>query len=173
MALINARVSGVAPDRLEGLYRDRALDLWMPLHEEAGQETLEEVDRNCRNFWVVGRLRPHVSADQAQAAVGPSRGRSSELRVVPYTGMTPEMVGGLGRVVTLLGFAAGAVFFIACVNVACFLLGRTFARSHEVSLRVALGASRGQLAAGLLSDKVVVCVIGGALGTLLAIWTRM
>ena len=167
IAGVGARVSGVAPDWLEGVYRDRAVDLWIPLQEE----DLRGADRTSRNFWVLGRLRRNVSSSQAQTAAGPSGGGSGEVRVLPYTGMTPEMASGLSRVGTLLGFAAGAVFFIACANVACFLLGRAFARSHEISLRVALGASRGQLAGELLSDSIVICVAGGALGMLLAVWT--
>jgi putative ABC transport system permease protein len=164
---VNARVTGVAPDWLEGLYRDRAVDLWMPSPEEA----LQEADRSSRNFWVLGRLRRDVSTGQAQGAVRPIRAGSGELRVLPYTGLTPEMAGGLSRVGTLLGLAGGAVFFIACANVACFLLGRNFARSHETSLRVALGAGRRQLAGELLSDSVVVSVTGGVAGMLLAEWT--
>jgi ABC-type antimicrobial peptide transport system permease subunit len=81
--------------------------------------------------------------------------------------MTPEMVAGLSIVGTLLGFAAGAVFFIACANVSLFLLGRAFTRFHETALRVALGASRGQLAGELLSDSAVISVAGGAAG----VWT--
>jgi ABC-type lipoprotein release transport system permease subunit len=164
---VNARISGVAPDWLEGVYRDRAVDLWMPLQEQAQQG----VDRSSRIYWVLGRLRRDVSASQAEAAILPSRTGSGELRVLPYIGMMPEMAGGLSRVGSLLGFAAGAVFFIACANVAAFLLGRAFARSHETSLRVALGASRGQLGEELLSDSIVVCVVGGAAGMLLAVWT--
>jgi ABC-type lipoprotein release transport system permease subunit len=163
----DARVSGVAPEWLEGVYRDRAVDLWMPLPEE----TLRRTDRTSRNFWILGRLRRNVSSSQAQTAVGPSAGSSTEVRVLPYTGMTPEMASGLARVGTVLSFAAGAVFFIACANVACFLLGRAFTRSREISLRVALGASRGQLAGESLSDSIVICIGGGALGMLLAVWT--
>jgi hypothetical protein len=65
---VDARVSGVAPDWLEGLYRDRAVDLWMPLQEGA----LQGVDRSSRNLWVLGRLRSDVSVSQAQTAVGPA-----------------------------------------------------------------------------------------------------
>jgi len=163
---VDARVGGVAPDWREGVYRDRAVDVWMPLQEEAQNG----LDRSGRNFWVLGRLRRGVSTSQAQAIVQPSRA-STELRVLPYTGMTPEMAARLSRVATLLGLAAGAVFFIACANVASFLLGRAFARSHETALRVALGASRGQLARELLFDSVIVSVAGGSAGVLLAAWT--
>jgi ABC-type lipoprotein release transport system permease subunit len=136
----------------------------MPLQEEAPK------DLSGRNFWVVGRLRRDVSMSQAQTLLQPTTG-SGELRVLPYTGMTPETAAGLSRVATLLGFAAGAVFFIACANVASFLLGRAFARSHETALRVALGAGRGQLSRELLLDSVVISVAGGTSGMLLAVWT--
>jgi hypothetical protein len=57
---VNARVSGVAPDWLEGLYRDRAVDLWMPLLKTG----LQKVDSSSRNFWVLARLRSGVSASR-------------------------------------------------------------------------------------------------------------
>jgi ABC-type lipoprotein release transport system permease subunit len=93
------------------------------------------------------------------------------MRVAPYTGMTPEAADGLSRVGTLLEIAAGLVFFIACANVASFLAGRASARSHETSVRVALGAAHAPLARGLLADSIVISVAGGALGALLAVWT--
>jgi ABC-type lipoprotein release transport system permease subunit len=160
-----ARISGVAPDRLEGIYRDRPVDVWMPLEGGA----LERLDNRSRNLWVLAGLDRGTSPSEAQAALQPRR-RASELRVLPYTGMMPETAAGLLRVGTLLGFAAGAVFFIACVNVGLFLLGRAFTRFHETALRVALGARRGQLARELLVDSVLISVAGGALGMLLALW---
>ncbi|PYT32960.1 MAG: hypothetical protein DMG57_00010 [Acidobacteria bacterium] len=163
---ITARVSGVAPDWLEGIYRDRPVDVWMPLQEKG----LERLDDNNRNLWVLGRLGRDISPSQAQAVVQPKSG-SSELSVLPYTGMTPEMAATLARVGTLLELAAVAVFFIACINVGLFLLGRAFTRFHETALRVALGASRSQLARELLSDSAIISVAGGISGILLAVWT--
>jgi ABC-type lipoprotein release transport system permease subunit len=163
---ITARISGIAPDWLEGIYRDRPVDVWMPLPEE----TLQRLDDSSRNLWVVARLSRGISPSQAKIAVQPVN-RASELRVLPYTGLTSERTERLSRIGTLLELAAGAVFFIACVNVGLFLLGRASARFHETAIRVAFGASRGQLARGLLSDSVVISVAGGALGMLLALWT--
>jgi len=160
---VDARVAGVAPDGLEGLYSDRPIDLWMPLREES----LQGRDRSTRNFWVLAGLRSGVSTDQASAL----RIGSGEINVLPYTGMTPEMAEGLSRVGTLLQVSAEFVFFIACVNVASFLLGRATRRSHEISIRVALGASRGRLAQAIFSDSVVISLAGGALSMLLAAWT--
>ena len=155
---VNLRVGGVAPDWLEGVYNDRAVDLWIPLAEEA----LKASDHSSRNYWVLGKRRD----PRESFSLG-------ELRALPYTGTTPEMAAGRARVGTLLNFAAGLVFFIACSNVAAFLVGRASARSHEASVRVALGAGRGQLARGLLADSIVISVAGGALGMLLALWTSL
>ncbi len=164
---VNARVIGVAPSWLEGLYRDRAVDLWMPLEEK----NLQWAERSARNFWVLGRLRRDVSLNQAQTEIRGRRDTFGEIRILLYTGMAPEMAAGLSRIGMLLGFAAGSVFFIACANVVSFLLGRASARSHETSLRVALGAGRGQLARELLWESVVISIAGGAFGMLLAVWT--
>jgi ABC-type lipoprotein release transport system permease subunit len=164
---VNARVRGIAPKSLEGIYRDRPVDLWMSLPEGA----LAASDRTRRMLWVVGRLRRDVSIAQAQAIVQRGRAGSGEVQILPYTGLTPDAADSFARVATLLGFAAGAVFFIACCNVASFLFGRAFARSHEISLRVALGAGRSQLARELLSDSVVISLVGGVAGLLLAGWT--
>jgi len=163
---VDVRVSDVAPDWLEGVYRDRPVDVWTALLEDS----LEAVENDRRNLWVLGRLRPNVSTDQAQFPVRVTHRRPVEIRVVPYAGMTPEMAEDLSRVGTLLSFAAVLVFFIACVNVASFLLGRASARSQETSVRVALGASRCQLTQGLLADSLVISAAGGALGGLLAMW---
>jgi ABC-type lipoprotein release transport system permease subunit len=154
---VDLRVGGVAPAWLEGVYRDRAVDLWMPIKEDA----LEEAS-GSRNFWVLGKRGSRANLNGLD-----------EMLVLPYTGTSPEVADARSRVGTVLGLAAGLVFFIACANVATFLVGRASARSHETSLRIALGASRGQLVRGLLSDSVIISVAGGALGALLAFWTSL
>ncbi|HEY6290458.1 MAG TPA: ABC transporter permease [Terriglobia bacterium] len=163
---VTARISGVAPDWLEGIYRERPVDVWKPLQEEV----LQRLDDHSRNLWVLAGLDRHILPREAQAAVQPGH-RASELAVVRYTGMMPEMAAGISRVGTLLELAAGVVFFIACVNVGLFQVGRAFTRFHETALRVALGASRAQLVHELLSDSVLISVAGGGLGMLLAVWT--
>jgi predicted permease len=164
---LDTHVGGVAPEDLEGVYRGRLVDVWMPLREDA----LRGAERSSRTFWILARLRPGASTGQAQAAVQARRNGSGEMTVLRYTGLTPEFADGLARVGALLGVAAGAVFLVACANVASLLLGRASARSHEISVRVALGAGRRQLARQLLADSLLVSLTGGALGVLLASWT--
>jgi hypothetical protein len=118
--------------------------------------------------FVRGLTQP-LSAPEPLNRVVPVFGQSAH-RVMPVTGMMPETVAGVLRVRELLGLAAGGVFFVACVNVGVFLLGRAFTRFHETALRVALGARRGQLACELLADSIVISVAGGALGVLLTLW---
>jgi ABC-type antimicrobial peptide transport system permease subunit len=164
---VQTRVAALMPDWFEGLYVGRNIDVWVPLRDES----MEGIDRSSRSWLVFGRLRQGVSVDDARRLINASRGGSSEIGVMRYTGMSPEMSDGLARVGTLLSLAALAVFFIACGNVASFLMGRASARTHETSLRVALGVSRGQLVRQLLSDSVLVSLTGTAFGVLLAIWT--
>jgi predicted permease len=160
-------ISGVAPEWLEGLYIGRAVDLWVPLQESA----LQLSDRGSRTCWVLGRLRDGVSIQRARAMMSALLGADA-IVMLPYTGMTPDTADGLSRIDWLLRAAGVAVFFIACANVASFLLARASARSLETSVRVALGARRVQLITQLLSDSVLISIAGGAFGLLFAVWTE-
>jgi hypothetical protein len=164
---IDTCVSGVAPKWLEGLYRDRPIDIWTALQDKG----LRGIDDGVGNLWLLARLRRDVSAGQAQSTVRRSRDAFAQMRVLPYTGMTPEMADGMADIGSLLDFATAGVFFIACANVISFLLGRAFARSHETSIRLALGANRSQLTVELLCDSAIISIAGGLCGVLLSVWT--
>ncbi len=164
---VDFEVGGVGPERLDGLYSDQSVDVWVA----AKPEDLEGAGRARRDLWVVARLRERVSADEAQAEVRSGGAGLSDVSVVPFTGLAPSMARGLSQVGLFLTFSAAAVFLVACINVASFLLGRALRRSHETSLRVALGATRGELLRDLLADSVVIAVGGWALGLLLGILT--
>lgn len=162
---VGYRISGVAPERLEGLYSDQRVDVWV-----AGKETeLGDVGRARRDLWVLAGLRSGVSLAQAQAAL--SAGGLSGLSVVPYTGIAPANTRGLESIGMFLSFSAAAVLFIACINVATFLLGRALKRTQETSLRIALGATRAELLHELFADSLVISIAGGAVGLVLGILT--
>ena len=160
-------IIGIAPEQLEGLYSDRSVDLWMSLQDE----DLQGADRNIRDLWVLGSLQASTSLSQTQSVVRKSLGPSSAISILPFTGAAPRTIRGVSRIGALLNVTAGAVFFIASINVASFLMGRALKRSHETSLRVALGATRRQLIGELLSDSIVVSLAGGVIGVLLAVCT--
>ncbi|MDQ3421045.1 MAG: ABC transporter permease, partial [Acidobacteriota bacterium] len=159
-------ITGVAPPALAGLYSGRAVDVWIPLKDDA----VRGLDRASPTFTVIGRLRGDNSADDTQRALNLG-GTESQVAVLSYTGLPPEAAAGMARLMILLPVAAGAVFLIACANVAAFLLSRASARAQETSVRVALGASRGQLGRQLLVDSALLAGSGGAVGGLLAYWT--
>ena len=164
---VDHRIAGVAPEWLDGVYIGRAVDVWVPLRPES----LRGSERTSRTFWVLGRLRAGTSAGSAQTSLNANRTGDRTMAVHPYTGVTPDVISGFSRLERLLPLAAGFVFFIACANVAAFLLSRASARSHETAVRVAIGASRRQLGRQLLADSLVISVAGAAAGALLASWT--
>lgn len=161
------RISGVAPVFLDGLYSNQKVDLWI----QSREPEIDGADQGGRDLWVLARLHDGVSIRRAQAAIRSQAGGIREASLIPFSGLAPDMARGLAHVGLFLDFAAGAVFFIACINVASFLLGRALRRSHETSLRIALGATRAELLRDLFADSVVVSIAGGALGLLLGILT--
>jgi putative ABC transport system permease protein len=164
---IDLRIEGIAPVQLDGLYNNQPVDLWIRLQEQ----DLQADGRARPDLWVLARLRHSVSTSQAQTAIRSVSAGLREVSVTPFTGIAPNMARGLSRVAMFLNFSAGAVFFIACINVASLLLGRALRRSHETSLRIALGATRAELLWELFSDSIVISIADGAVGLLLGIAT--
>jgi putative ABC transport system permease protein len=138
----------------------------------AGQE-----NRSYRPFWVLARLKPGVTYEQAQKELDniagqlakeyPEYNRDWGLRLVP---MPEGVFGNFRRAIYLLAGAVAFVLLIACVNVANLLLARAEARDREIAIRNALGANRRRLIQQLLVESVMLALVGGGLGLLLARW---
>ncbi len=160
-------ITGIAPDRLEGLYRDQVVDLWTPVPKAS----LQDQEQNSRDLWVVARIRDGVSISELQRNIRRQLGDSFGFYLAPYSGASPTMSRGLSQIGSMLEFASIAVFLVACCVVASLLLGRALRRIHIMSINVALGATRLHLMMESISDCLVVSVAGGALGLLLALGT--
>lgn len=132
-------------------------------------------DSNYLDVWA--RLNPGVTLEGARTqmdAIGrrlenqyPAENRDTGVRV---TRLHEEVVGGIRPVLFLLFAAVGFLLFIGCANVANLLLARGASRAREVSIRSAMGASRYRIIRQLLTESVLLALIGGLIGALLAAW---
>ncbi|HEU4563107.1 MAG TPA: ABC transporter permease [Gemmatimonadaceae bacterium] len=145
--------------------------LWFPLAFPGEEE------RGVHNLRVIGRLRPGVTPERAGAELAAI---AAELAAEhPQTNarvtarVEPALEALVGRVRTTLLVIFGAValvLMVACANLASLQLARAAGRTHEMSVRIALGASRAALVRQLLAESVLLGALGGAGGALLAAW---
>jgi putative ABC transport system permease protein len=145
----------------------------------AGAESWEVFDAGPAvtdriNFQGYLRLRPAVTPVQLQTELavlstqlGPNTETGKPL-VYVLRPLMDEVVGDLGSTVLLLSGATIILLLIACVNVANLQLSRANARSHEIGLREALGAGRSRIVRQLMTESLLLCTVGGALGMALA-----
>jgi predicted permease len=131
-------------------------------------------NRRDENYNIVARLKPGVTVQQAQADIDviASRVREKDKRDVSFgmhvTGLQDEVVGDVRRALLVLLGSVAVVLLIACANVANLLLTRAAGREKEVAIRTALGAGWQRLARQLLTESVLLGILGGAGGLLVA-----
>ena len=164
-------VIGVLPQTFQ--FALRPADLWLPY-----QPTPNQLSRRFMHGTnLIGRLKPGVSANQAQSELSVIASRIEQQFKDSHAGtvatlvpLQEEVVGNVRPILFVLLAAVGFVLLIACANVASLLLTRSLARQKEVAVRSALGASRWRVIRQLLTESLLLSIVGGAAGLLIAYW---
>ena len=186
-------VIGITPDGFSGVSALVAPDIWLPLgvHSHLGSafadsETLHDL-AEPRNYALnlTARLRPGLKIDTAKSrlpaltqrfnAIQPSNAEGArELQIQTPSrfsiSTTPQDDGPVTLIGTLLMGMAGAVLLIASLNLANMLLARGTARSKEIALRLAVGASRWRIVRQLLCEGLLLAICGGLVGLVVSVW---
>jgi predicted permease len=177
-------IIGVAPEGFYGTFVGRAMQFWVPASMEetfdGGGYKLD--DRGARWIESYVRLKPAVSQPQAQQQISaiaaglerhyPATNRGRGIEIWPLWQTPFNHARTMGPTLEVMVVVVAFVLLIACANVGNLLLVRSLARRHEMSVRLAVGASRGRLVKQLLTEGLILSALGTAGGFLVAYWCR-
>ena len=176
-------IVGVVPASFSGSVSPMSFEAWAPLSmiwEVRNQGTFFLTARGARGWLDLARLQPGVTVERAQAAVTtmdaqlakayPNNNLDAHHRVVPLSKCPWGGQTVMGPALRLLLVVSLGVQLIVAANVGNLLLARAASRKKEVAIRMAAGANRWQLIRLFLTESVVLALVGGAAGVLLASW---
>jgi macrolide transport system ATP-binding/permease protein len=177
-------IIGVAPEGFYGTFVGRSMEYWVPASMlevyDGGSDRLE--DRGARWAEAYVRLKPGVTRNQAQQEISaiatrleaeyPATNRGRGIKVWPLWQTPFNHAGHLLPIFEIMVVVTMFVLLIVCANVGNLLLVRSFARRHEMTVRLALGAGRGRLLRQLVTEGLLLSASGAAGGMLVAYWCR-
>ena len=174
-------ILGVTPSGFVGTELIFTPEIFVPIMMAAQIEGYNWIDeRRDSNGFAIGRLKPGVSMKTAEGAINaitaqlgreyPDADAGVSIVLSPPGMAGTYLRGAITGFSAVLMVVAGMVLLIACVNLASLLLARAADRRKDTAIRLALGASRGQLVRQLLTESLVLSVFGGTAGILLAFW---
>jgi predicted permease len=177
-------IIGVAPEGFYGTFVGRSMEYWVPASMlevfDGGSDRLD--DRGARWAEAYVRLKPGVTRNQAQQEISaivarleteyPATNRGRGIKVWPLWQTPFNHAGHLLAAFEIMVVVTMFVLLIVCANVGNLLLVRSFARGHEMTVRLALGASRGRLLRQLVTEGLLLSASGAAGGMLVAYWCR-
>ena len=140
-------------------------------------ENYDDEDRDARHLRAIARLKPGVTVEQAQSELSIIAQRIEQAHPLTNKGygvavvsITEEITGSIRPTLLMIFGAVVFVLLVACANVANLLLARATVRHKEITIRSAIGAGRAQLIRQLLTESLLLAVLGGGLGLLIATW---
>ena len=176
-------VVGVMPKSFLGSTYYLNHSFWVPvmMAQKFGRRADWQTDRSSALFRLYGRLKPGLTMAQAETDLNSVAGTLAQLypkdNADTKIQLTTELNGRYDAATSIIrygGFMAlcvsGLVLLLACANVANLMLARAVTRAREIGIRLAIGASRGRIMRQLLTESVLLALLGGALGWVLAYW---
>jgi len=174
---VSFTVIGVMPASFEFPIQNDPVELWTTMAGDASGKEPIASQRGAHFLQVIARLKPGVTKEQAQSELTTIGARleqqypdTNTRKSLRLDSALTALVGDIRPALRILFVAVAFVLLIACANVANLLLARATSRHKEIAIRSALGASRVRVIRQLLTESVLLSLVGGGAGLLLAVW---